>query len=172
MSRHLSACLIMSYNRTAAWCPTGQVSEVKCANNIGIKLFVANPFVSRETGCDPARATVRHGNPCAINILAVNCQPRITNLKCRFSPDLTHNLATGRELAYCGCNWTHWRWSPCCHRANCPGPTPCPCFTRPRSPAWYPAQPAAPNGTPKTPDHAVARRLAATIARPEPVDQI
>jgi hypothetical protein len=30
--------------------PTGPASEVKCANNIGIKVFAANPFVSRETG--------------------------------------------------------------------------------------------------------------------------
>jgi hypothetical protein len=33
----------------AAGYPTGPVSEVKCANNIGIKVFGANPFVSRET---------------------------------------------------------------------------------------------------------------------------
>jgi hypothetical protein len=37
-----------------ALCPTGPVSEVKCANNIGIKVFAANPSVSRETEYDTA----------------------------------------------------------------------------------------------------------------------
>jgi hypothetical protein len=32
--------------------PTGPVSEVKCGNNIGIKIFAANPYVSRETEYD------------------------------------------------------------------------------------------------------------------------
>jgi hypothetical protein len=40
----------MSYNRSASVVPDRPVNEVKCANNIGIKVFAANPFVSRETG--------------------------------------------------------------------------------------------------------------------------
>jgi hypothetical protein len=43
----------MSYDRITTLCPTGPASEVKCANNIGIKVFAANPFVSRETGTRP-----------------------------------------------------------------------------------------------------------------------
>jgi hypothetical protein len=48
----------MSYNRSASVVPDRPVNEVKCANNIGIKVFAANPFVSRETGTALMNLTV------------------------------------------------------------------------------------------------------------------
>jgi hypothetical protein len=38
--------------KSAVLRPTGPVSEVKCGNNIGIKIFAANPYVSRGTVYD------------------------------------------------------------------------------------------------------------------------
>ena len=73
--------------------PTGPVSEVKCANNIGIKIFGANPFVSRETGTLSGGWTPRPAKPHSENILAFVRQPTIIEASIDFASQKPLNVS-------------------------------------------------------------------------------
>ena len=149
--------------------PTGPVSEVKCANNIGIKIFGANPFVSRETGTLSGVWMPRPAKPHSENILAFVRQPTVIEAEYRFRPPQAPSMCQcgvlGRWAALSLSVRPRAKCTPADRRCRTTSPPTCPAQGVLTRRGGDPSRHAAPDSAPGIEEPATPGRRPARIAR-------